>query len=73
MIWRVVAQAALFATLHLYQGTFGFVTAGLFALLFGVAYLATGRNLWPLIVAHGTWNSIGIKNVYLSAPARGGG
>ena len=69
----VVAQAALFATLHLYQGTFGFVTAGLFALLFGVAYLATGRNLWPLIVAHGTWNSIGIANVYLSAPAGGGG
>ena len=68
----VVAQAALFATLHLYQGTFGFVTAGLFALLFGVAYLATGRNLWPLILAHGTWNTIGIANVYLSAPAGGG-
>ena len=68
-----MAQAALFATLHLYQGTFGFVTAGLFALLFGVAYLVTGRNLWPLILAHGTWNSIGIANVYLSAPAVGGG
>ncbi|HTN48640.1 MAG TPA: type II CAAX endopeptidase family protein [Burkholderiaceae bacterium] len=69
----VIAQAALFGMLHLYQGTFGFVTAFLFALLFGAAYLAAGRNLWPLVIAHGTWNTVGIAGVYFSAPQVGGG
>ena len=69
----VVSQAVLFGVLHLYQGTFGFVSAGLFALLMGVAYLATGRNLWPLILVHGTWNTVGIAGVYFSPQSVGGG
>jgi len=65
----VVSQAALFGLLHLYQGSFGFIMAGLFALLYGVAYLVTGRNLWPLVLVHGTWNTVGIVNVYLTPAA----
>lgn len=62
----VCAQAALFGALHLYQGSFGFVFAGLFALLYGVAYLLFGRNLWPLILVHGAWNSVAIWGAYAS-------
>jgi len=65
----VVSQAALFGLLHLYQGSLGFIMAGLFALLYGVAYLVTGRNLWPLVLVHGTWNTVGIVNVYLTPAA----
>jgi len=64
----VGAQAILFGMLHLYQGSFGFVMACLFALLFGAAYLVTGRNLWPLVLAHGAWNTVGIARVYFSSP-----
>lgn len=60
----VLAQAALFGTLHLYQGSFGFVFAGLFALIYGVAYRLFGRDLWPLILVHGTWNSFAIWGAY---------
>jgi len=60
----VCAQAALFGALHLYQGSFGFVFAGLFALIYGAAYRLFGRNLWPLILVHGVWNSFAIWGAY---------
>lgn len=60
----VVAQAGLFGALHLHQGSFGFVFAGALALLYGIAYLAFARNLWPLIVVHGAWNSVAIVRLY---------
>ena len=50
----VVSQATLFGLLHLYQGTLGFVMAAFFALIYGIAYLAIGRNLWPLVIVHGS-------------------
>ena len=52
--------------LHLYGGGFAFLFATVFALANGVFYLAAGRNLWPLIVVHGVWNSVQIWSVYLS-------
>ena len=60
----ILAQAVLFGTLHLYQGAYGFVFAGTLAVLYGVAYVVLGRNLWPLIIVHGTWNSIAISRLY---------
>jgi CAAX protease family protein len=60
----VAAQAVLFGLLHLYQGAFGFVFAFAMALVFGLGYLACSRNLWPLIVVHGTWNSAAIYEIY---------
>ena len=38
--------------------------AGLFALIYGAAYRLFGRNLWPLILVHGTWNSFAIWGAY---------
>ena len=60
----VLLQAVLFGVLHLYQGSLGCVFAGTMALIYGVAYLAFGRNLWPLILVHGTWNTVAIAGVY---------
>lgn len=60
----VVAQAILFGLLHLYQGAFGFVFAFTLAMAFGLGYLACARNLWPLILVHGTWNSVAMYGIY---------
>jgi membrane protease YdiL (CAAX protease family) len=60
----VVVQALLFASMHLYQGTFGALYALTFALVHGVFYVLAGRNLWPLVVVHGLWNSVATWGVY---------
>jgi membrane protease YdiL (CAAX protease family) len=62
----VVFQAVCFGALHLYGGAFAFVHATVFALASGLVFLVAGRNLWPLILVHGLWNSLGIYGVYAS-------
>jgi CAAX protease family protein len=64
MAVAVLAQAVLFGLLHLYQGAAGALFAGIFAALYGVMYCAFGRNLWPLILVHGVWNSVGMIGLY---------
>ncbi len=61
----VVAQAAIFALAHSYQGITGVVTIFVLALIFGGVYIRSGRNLLPVIVAHGIIDSIGITAIYL--------
>ncbi|MGZ5661579.1 MAG: CPBP family glutamic-type intramembrane protease, partial [Usitatibacter sp.] len=51
---------------HLYGGAFAFLFAAVFALANGVFYIALRRNLWPLIVVHGVWNTVSIWGVYAS-------
>lgn len=61
----VVLQAALFALAHAYQGLMGIANIFALALVFGVVYELCGRNLWPLIAAHGVVDTIGITFLYL--------
>jgi membrane protease YdiL (CAAX protease family) len=67
----VIAQAVLFGLAHGYQGPRGMVMAGGVGLIYGVGYLLNGRNLWPLVIAHGVTDSLamvvlflGLKNLY---------
>jgi len=62
----IVAQAVLFGSLHLYGGAFAFIHATVFAIANGIFYVLLGRNLWPLIVVHGVWNTVGIWSTYAS-------
>ena len=62
----VVAQAVLFGALHLYGGAFAFIYATVFAIAHGIFYVLLGRNLWPLIVVHGVWNTVGFWGTYAS-------
>jgi len=48
----LVVSAVIFGLAHSYQGPAGIVKTGAAGLLLGVAYLAVGRNLWPLMIAH---------------------
>jgi membrane protease YdiL (CAAX protease family) len=49
----VITQAVIFGLVHSQQGPGGMFKVGVIGLVFGISYLAVGRNLWPLIIAHG--------------------
>lgn len=51
-VFAVLSQAAIFGFRHSYDFSPRSVTAGLIGLVFGTVYVLTGRNLWPLIIAH---------------------
>ncbi len=57
----------LFAIGHAYQGLAGVIATGIAGVFFGLLYLATGRNLWASILAHGTFNTVGLVLLYLGA------
>lgn len=51
-ILAVLSQAAIFGFRHSYDFSPRSITTGLIGLVFGTVYVLTGRNLWPLIIAH---------------------
>lgn len=60
----VVLVGAVFGLAHAYQGISGMLTTGGIGIVLGVLYLLMSRNLWPLIIAHGLFNSIQLYQVY---------
>jgi membrane protease YdiL (CAAX protease family) len=61
----VLVTSLLFGGAHLYQGLSGVLATGLSGFIFGLAYLASGRNLWAPILAHGLMDTIGFVMIYL--------
>jgi membrane protease YdiL (CAAX protease family) len=57
-IIAVVLQAAIFGFRHSYDFSERSLTAGIIALIMGIAYVKFGRNLWPLIIAHCLLNTM---------------
>ena len=45
--WALIGQAVIFGVAHAVQSPGGMLKVGLIGLVFGVSYLAVGRNLWP--------------------------
>jgi membrane protease YdiL (CAAX protease family) len=67
--WSWVA-GLLFVTLlfgfgHSYQGLAGMLDTGLHGLLLGALYLASGRNLWVCVIAHGVSDTIALIMAFL--------
>lgn len=62
----IVIQAIVFGLGHAYLGVSGALSAGVSAFAYGLFYMLAGRNLWPLILVHGIWDTLGISLVYLS-------
>ncbi len=68
----VIAQAVIFGQQHMYyQGWLGFAATGILGLLMGIMYLMFGRRLWPLIIAHGMTNTLGMTMLYLGTMPAG--
>lgn len=61
----MLASSVLFGVIHAYQGVSGMIATGLSGLVFAGVYLATGRNLWASIVAHGIMDTTGFFMIYL--------
>lgn len=64
----IVLQAVIFSTAHFYQGVTGVVTIFFLSLVFGAVYLRSGRNLLPLIIAHGCIDTYAMTALYLGRP-----
>jgi len=61
----LAVTSILFGVGHGYQGVSGMIAAGLGGFVFGLLYLATGRNLWVSVIAHGTMDTVGFLLLFL--------
>jgi len=65
----LMIQAVLFGLAHFYLGFGGIITTAFSALFYGLFYLLAGRNLWPVIIVHALWDSLGITLLYFNGVA----
>ena len=66
-----VVQGALFGLAHAYQNPLGMVITGTLGILLGLLVLASGRNLWPAIIAHGLFDASRFVLFYFQGPPTG--
>ena len=68
--WRigVLVSSVVFGLIHYSWGPAGMVQTGFMGLALGVCYLALGRRLWPLILAHAYMDTLLLVQIFL-APA----
>jgi membrane protease YdiL (CAAX protease family) len=64
-VFGLLFSSVLFGAVHHYQGLSGMISTGISGLFFGAYFLASGRNLWAPILAHGVSNSIGFVLLFL--------
>lgn len=62
----LIAQAVVFGVVHAYQGPAGMLGASINGLIYGGLTLAARGSIWPAALAHGSSNTIGIMELYLS-------
>lgn len=67
----VAAQALLFGVAHAYLGMRGAVMAGVVGVVMGVVYVLNGRNLVPLIVAHGLIDTVSLTALWVGVKPPG--
>ena len=66
-IIAVILAALIFGAGHFYyQGIRGLVVVAAIGVVIGSLYLLYKRNLWPLILAHGAVDSLGMTARYLN-------
>jgi hypothetical protein len=54
----VILQAVIFGFRHTNDISERSITVAIIGLIMGIAYVKFGRNLWPLIIAHGILNTM---------------
>jgi len=64
MVAAIIVQAALFGAGHAYQGPIGMIPIALGGIVYGLLYWVARRRLWPLILAHGIVDTIGITVIF---------
>lgn len=61
----VILQAVIFSVAHFYQGLAGILYTFVVGLVFGTVYVRCGRNLLPLVIAHGVIDTIAVTLLYM--------
>ena len=69
-ILSVLIPALIFGYGHFYyQGWSGLVMTGVIGLIFGSFFLIYKHNLWPLIIFHGLFDTLGMTAMYFGIDA----
>jgi hypothetical protein len=66
-----MVQGALFGLAHAYQNPLGIAITGTLGILMGLLVLASGRNLWPVIIGHGLFDASRFVLFYFQGPPTG--
>lgn len=66
-VLALVAQAVVFGLIHAYQGPAQAISIGIGGAVYGAAFLLARRNLWPVILAHGVNDTLGLILLYAGA------
>ena len=66
-----VVQGALFGAAHAYQNPLGIAITGTLGVLMGLIVLASGRNLWAVIIGHGLFDASRFVLFYFEGPPTG--
>ena len=66
-----VLQGALFGAAHAYQNPLGIAITGALGILMGLLVLASGRNLWLVIIGHGLFDASRFVLFYFQGPPTG--
>ncbi len=67
-IGACVLQGALFGLAHAYQNPLGIGITGTLGILMGLLVLASGRNLWSVIIGHGLFDASRFVLFYFQGP-----
>lgn len=62
----VAMQSVVFGALHAYQGLHGVIATGLISVVLSFVYLASGRRLAPVILAHGVIDTVILTALYVN-------
>ena len=65
----VLAQSVIFGAVHFQWGLGGIVATAVMGAVWGVAFIACGRNLWIVILAHGAAHVALVAQLYFSPAA----
>jgi len=66
-----IIQGVLFGAAHAYQNPLGIVITGTLGVFMGLIVLASGRNLWPVIIGHGLFDASRFVLFYFQGPPTG--
>lgn len=64
LVTGLVVSSAVFGLGHLYQGAAGAMLAGLLGFGYGLLFVGTHRWLWPAVVSHGLYDTVGFVAVF---------
>ncbi len=63
----LVISSAIFGLPHAYQGKSGVISTAIVGFLMGALFVWVGYNLWPVILAHGVTDTVGLAMICAGA------